>query len=182
MLENFTLDQEVEATSLLNDVDDKSLDSIFMEKSFESLVEDYKHCPKENGTWEGDRGDSKWNPEGNYEPQKANPEGLTWSKILNEYNLKGITFKEGEPDFSEISKGTVKISDFSIDRTINFAQADIKLAEEKGCSPEDVKSWRKENGYTWHECKNMETMQKVPSIIHNNISHSGGISKAKEGI
>ena len=48
-------------------------------------------------------------------------------------------------------------------------------------SPEDVAKWRKENGYTWHECKDMKTMQKVPSEVHNNIPHSGGISEAKKG-
>lgn len=63
-----------------------------------------------------------------------------------------------------------------------YTKADIELAEEKGCSPREVAQWRKENHYTWHECKDMKTMQKVPSVVHNNIPHSGGISEAKKAV
>ena len=35
----------------------------------------------------------------------------------------------------------------------NFDQADEKLAEICGYTPEEVAQWRKENKYTWHECK-----------------------------
>lgn len=140
-----------------------------------------KNCPIENGIWEGERGNSKWVPDSDYIPQKQNPENKTWGDVQDKYNFDGINFKDGEPDFSEISKGTVEIKDFSTSRDDNFDKADIELAKQKGCSPEDVAKWRKENRYTWHECKDMKTMQKVPSIVHNNISHRGGISEAKGG-
>lgn len=140
-----------------------------------------KNCPIENGQWEGDRGNSKWIPDGDYVPQKKNPDQKTWSEILEEYGIDGINFIDGEPDFSEISKGDVEIEPFSTNRDDNFDKADIELAKQKGCSPEEVEKWRKENGYTWHECKDMKTMQKVPSIVHNNVSHRGGISEAKGG-
>lgn len=106
---------------------------------------------------------------------------FTTPKEAGRYGIDGINFKDGEPDFSEISKGTVEIEPFSDSRTDNFDKADIELAKKKGCSPEEVAKWREENGYTWHECKDMKTMQKVPSEVHNNISHSGGISKVKKG-
>lgn len=138
-----------------------------------------KNCPIEHGSWEGERGNSNWIPEADYVPLKSNPEGKTWGEILKEFNIDSIPFKDGEPDFSEISKGDVKIEPFSENRDDNFDRADIELAKQRGCSPEEVAKWRKENGYTWHECKDMETMQKVPSIIHNNVSHRGGISEAK---
>lgn len=140
-----------------------------------------KNCPRENGKWEGERGDSKWKPDPDYVPQKANPEGKPWRDILDKHDTDGITFKDGEPDFSDISKGTVEIEDFSDNRSDNFDKADIALAEQRGCSPEEVAGWRKENGYTWHECKDMKTIQKVPCEVHNNIPHSGGISEAKKG-
>ena len=140
-----------------------------------------KNCPRENGKWEGERGDSKWKPDPDYVPQKANPEGKPWRDILDKHDTDGITFKDGEPDFSDISKGTVEIEDFSDNRSDNFDKADIALAEQRGCSPEEVAEWRKENGYTWHECKDMKTIQKVPCEVHNNIPHSGGISEAKKG-
>lgn len=140
-----------------------------------------KNCPVENGEWEGERGGSKWVPDAEYAPLKKNPEQKTWEEILDEYGIDGIEFNDGEPDFNEITKGDVEIEPFSTNRDDNFDKADIELAKQKGCSPEDVEKWRKDNGYTWHECKDMKTMQKVPSIVHNNISHRGGISEAKGG-
>lgn len=160
-----------------------SLDK-FVDKADKALVyvlDQFKCCPIEHGEWSGERGNSKWYPEKDYVPQKSNPEGKTWDEILKKYKIDSINFKNGEPDFSSISKGNIEIKDFSENRTDNFDKADIELAKKRGCSPEEVKKWRKENGYTWHECKNMKTMQKVPGIIHNNISHSGGISEAKKG-
>ena len=142
-----------------------------------------KNCPIDgnNGKWDGGRGNSNWIPDQDFAPGKANPQGKTWNEIQKKYRIDHITFKDGEPDFSEISKGTAEIEPFSDSRSDNFDKADIELAEQKGCTPEEVAEWRKENGYTWHECKDMSTMQKVPSEVHNNISHSGGISEVKKG-
>ncbi|MBU4540765.1 MAG: HNH endonuclease [Firmicutes bacterium] len=142
-----------------------------------------KNCPIDgnNGKWDGKRGNSNWIPEQDFSPGKANPEGKTWKEIQEKHGIEQITFKDGEPDFSEISKGKAEIEPFSDSRSDNFDKADIELAKQKGCTPEEVEKWRKENGYTWHECKDMSTMQKVPSEVHNNISHSGGISEVKKG-
>lgn len=152
-------------------------------ESLGNIYEKFKNCPIDghNGKWDGDRGDSMWWPNKNHTPEKSNPEGKTWAEILEIYKIDGIKFNDGEPDFSEISKGNVEIKPFSENRSDNFDKADIELAKQRGCTPEEVAKWRKENGYTWHECKDMKTMQKVPSIIHNNVPHSGGISEAKKG-
>lgn len=144
-------------------------------------IENFKHCPVNDGKWDGEAGNSKWEPDGEYIPQKSNPENQSWKEILDEYDIDGIDFQEGEPDFSEISKGDVEIDDFSDDRSDNFDKADAELAKQRGCTPEEVRTWRKEHKHTWHECKDMRTMQKVPSKIHNNITHSGGIAEAKKG-
>lgn len=152
-----------------------------LDKSITVLCEIYKNCPIENGKWLGERGNSKWIPEKNYIPQKVNPEGKTWGEILKEYAIDGINFKEGEPNFDRISKAIVEIKNFSDNRSDNFDKADIELAKQYGCSPMEVKKWRKENKYTWHECIDMKTMQMVASIVHNNISHRGGISEIKKG-
>lgn len=147
------------------------------------MYDNMRNCPVEgnNGHWDGDRGDSNWYPDPDFVPGKVNPEGKTWKEILDKYGIDHIAYKDGEPDFSEICKGSVEIQPFSESRTDNFDKADIELGKQKGCSPEDVAKWRKENGYTWHECKDMKTMQKVPGEVHNNVSHSGGISEAKKG-
>ncbi|MFE8697681.1 HNH endonuclease [Cytobacillus sp. FJAT-53684] len=154
------------------------------DKPLGEVVEKFRNCPIEgnNGHWDGERGNSIWFPDPDFVPGKANPEGKTWSEILDKYEISCIPFKDGEPDFSKVCKGEVEIESFSDNRPDNFDKADIELAKQKGCTPEEVAAWRKENGYTWHECRDMKTMQKVPSEIHNNIPHSGGISEAKKGI
>ena len=141
--------------------------------------------PRNGGQWTGMPGNSTWRPDRNVEPgdrHGTNPEHKTWGEILDRYGIEGITFHDSDPDFSEVAKGTVEIDDFCTDRDVNFAQADEKLAEQEGCAPEEVAQWRKEHGYTWHECKDCKTMQMVPSDVHGNISHSGGISAAKQQV
>lgn len=138
--------------------------------------------PQSGGEWSGEAGNSIWKPNRDIEPgdrNGTNPEHKTWAEILDQYGIDGIPFKDGEPDFSEISKGTVQIDDFSDDRSSNFDQADEKLAEQRGCTPEEVAKWRKEHGYTWHESKDCKTMMKVPTEVHGNIPHSGGVSEYK---
>ena len=152
------------------------------------VCEDFKHCPvdnqregnENNGHWEGDRGDSRWVPNRDDIPKKANPDGQCWGEILDKHGIDSIAFCHGEADFSCVSDWTVEIVGFTDSRSDNFDRADIALAKQMGCSPEEVAKARKEDGYTWHECSDMKTMQRVPSEVHNNIPHSGGISEAKK--
>lgn len=138
-------------------------------------------CPIEghNGSWDGFRGNAMWRPDRKAIPSRYNPNGLTWGQILDKYGIEGTEYKDGDPDFSSISKSKVEIDDFTDQRPLNFLQADESLAKQRGCSPEEVKKWREENGYTWHECRDCKTMQKVPREIHNNMDHSGGVSEYK---
>ena len=135
-----------------------------------------------SGEWSGEPGNSTWTPNKDEVPSKANVDGKTWDDILKDHGIDGIPFKDGEPDFSEVSRGTVEIDDFSTKRFGaggNFDQADAKLAEQKGCTLEDVQKWRAENDYTWHEKQDCKTMQKVPREVHHNVPHTGGISILK---
>ena len=140
----------------------------------------YKYCPVTNGEWLSERGNSRWIPVSDYVPSKSNPEKKAWGQILEEYGISGIMFNEGCPDFSEISRGTVEIKSFTDERYENFKRANIEMAKLHKCTESEVKRWRQENKYTWHECDDMKTLQKVPSIIHSNIPHSGGIHEVKE--
>jgi len=151
-------------------------------KSFMESLYSYARLPQTGGGWEGEEGDSKWFPDREKKPESAltNPEDKTWGEILDENEIDGVTFNDGEPDFSEISKGTVEIEDFSENRDDNFDAADERLAEEKGCEKNDVRNWRKEHQYTWHERSDMRTMDKVPRTVHGNIPHEGGISAKKK--
>ncbi|WP_294446168.1 HNH endonuclease [uncultured Mailhella sp.] len=146
--------------------------------------------PSSNGSWEGDEGDSIWKPDPDYVPLKSNPEGRTWEEIEDKYGMDGVEFRDGEPDFSEIAEATVEIDDFTENRVENFAQADSKLAEQWNAegrdgktdwTARDVAAYRKENNLTWHERSDMKTMDLVPSEVHNNIPHAGGISARKQG-
>jgi hypothetical protein len=138
--------------------------------------------PRSGGDWKGNPGDSDWKPDRDKKPEnpKTNPEGKTWGEILDKYGIERIPFKDGEPDFSEVSKGTVEIDDFSEDRDDNFDAADEKLAEQRGCTKEEVRKWRQEHRYTWHERGDMKTMDKVPTEVHGNVPHEGGISAKKK--
>ncbi len=158
--------------------DEEDDDLIAQAEAYEARV---SGCPIEghNGNWDGFRGNSEWRPDREAVPTRYNPEALTWGQILDKYGIDGIEYKDGDPDFSPVSKGEVEIEDFTDDRPSNFAQADEALAKQRGCSPEEVKQWREENGYTWHECRDCKTMQKVPREIHNNMDHSGGVSEYK---
>lgn len=156
-----------------------------------SITKDITHrTPESNGEWTGERGNSTWIPDHDYIPPEksrnpenpySNPDNLTWGEILEKYGIEGIEFKDGFPDFSPISKGTVEIDNFEPGGTDamnrNFAKADIALAEQKGCTPAEVKQWREDNNYTWHECEDQKTMQKVPNEVHANIPHDGGRSQ-----
>ena len=139
--------------------------------------------PKNNGKWSGKEGNSEWVPDPEFIPKnpKSNPEQLSWRQISEKYVVSRIAFIDEQPDFSPISKGTVEIEDFSSERDDNFDSADEKLAKERGCSKADVKRWRKKNKYTWHERKDCKTMDKVPTNVHGNVPHSGGISESKKG-
>lgn len=131
------------------------------------------------GSWDGEKGNSIWRPNRDDVPGSANSDGRTWGDIMRNRDIDGIPFNDGEPDFSEVSKGTVEVDDFSTDRFGaggNFDQADRKLAEQRGCTVEEVQQWRNDNDYTWHEKQDCKTMQKVPRDVHHNVPHTGGIS------
>lgn len=164
---------------LLDEVDDQDIEDV-------DKTERVSGCPIDGhgGHWDGIRGNSTWYPDRDEVPKnpKTNPDGLTWGQILDKYGIDGIPFKDGEPDFSEVSKGEVEIDNFSENRYGkggNFDQACEKLAEQRGCTKEEVKAWMKENKYTWHEKSDCKTMQKVPTEVHGNVRHEGGISEIK---
>lgn len=164
-----------------------------VEKSTER-EESYLNCPRENGSWkDGDesRGESKWEPERSYIPpdngKGNNPESKSMGQIMDEHDIDGVTYKNGEPDFSEVRHGEpVQIEGFSDNRSSNFRKADIEYAErhnkenpDNQMTPGDVKSFRDENRLTWHEQRDCSTMEMVPREVHGNFSHRGGVSESK---
>lgn len=149
----------------------------------------YKNIPQNGGTWSGQPGNSKWMPNKEDIPKQPYGNEKTWGEILNKYGIDGIEFKDGEPDFTPVSKGSVEINDFTTEREDNFFQADQNLAQQwnqenkngkNDWSISDIRRYRREEKLTWHERSNMKNMDLVPQEVHGNISHSGGISKKKK--
>lgn len=155
----------------------------------------------EGGHWEkGSKGNGLWVPEG--EPGKFNKDNETWEnnlkkKIQNEVNehrkrngmepdfkFKGVEFKDDVPDFEPFSFGKVEVNAYSSDRNVNYALANemmaCQLTDSKGreYTPKEVKKWMKNHNprMTWHESADGKTMMKVPSVVHGNVSHSGGVN------
>jgi hypothetical protein len=148
---------------------------------------------EERASWIKERGDSKCIP------KTDTDSGISAKEKLAEYGLDGIEYKKGEPDFSPCAEVTIKIDGMTENRDDyrdkdgnlqqgNFSQADIKCAEQFNAeqkngkadwTPRDVKDWRQENKYSWHECCDTKTMQLVPYEIHSYFSHSGGVAECK---
>lgn len=143
-----------------------------VENEYASTYEErLKQTPINNGHWDGERGESKFYSDN----EEAN-------SYLREAGTDGIEYENCIPDFSEVSKGDVKIDSMSEERRKNFRQADQKLADEKGCSPREVAEWREQNGYTWHECNDKQTCQKIPSSVNKTFGHLGGVSECKKNV
>ena len=167
------------------------------EAEYYNDYEDRLGCtPKEDshlGTWEGDRGESK------FLPNSETVEGKAALDKLNEKGMDGIEYKNAEPDFSKCAEATVRIDDMTQNRddyigadgTIkqgNFTQADIKCSEKWNAEARDGKSdwtardvynWRHENKCSWHERCDRRTMDLVPFEIHSHCKHLGGVSECK---
>lgn len=136
----------------------------------------------DRGNWEGQRGESK------YVPSENTEKGKDVKQLLTEKGVDGIEYKNGEPDFSSMSESTVKIEGMTGDCQKNFPQADIKCAEQWNAegrdgrtdwTAADVRDWRRENEYSWHERSDTETMDLVPTEINLYFGHLGGCSECR---
>lgn len=162
-------------------------EAVLSDRELSKSVEGYsKTLPRTGGEWSGEVGNSMWKPDKDYIPENrnySNPDGKSAGELFQKHGIDGIQFNNGEPNFSEISEGTVEIENFSDCRYGlggNFDQADEKLSIERNCSKQEIKEWRMDNQYTWHERSDCQTMDLVPRDIHNWLPHSGGISEIKK--
>ncbi|OPX42037.1 hypothetical protein CLHUN_40960 [Ruminiclostridium hungatei] len=130
-------------------------------------------------------------------PGKFNPDGLSMEEILGKYGVGSIPMnKNGTPDFSNVSVADVPISmknlEFDVEgvlsgqisnkefsdllRDINYANAETALPE--GTT---LNSLKEQFGVllTPHEDLSMKRVFYVPSEIHGNLGHTGGIGNYK---
>lgn len=111
--------------------------------------------------------------------------------IMEQYGEKTIKYQNTEADFSPYAKQSTPWGDFDCEVEIghmtgerlgvegNYAQADALLAEKMGISEEQLKTYRQNNGLTWHEVGDGKTMQLIPTVINDSCAHRGGVSEMK---
>ena len=99
---------------------------------------------------------------------------------MKKYDIEGIEYKDGIPDFSPVSEGEVIHPDMSIDRNKNFKVVDELLAEQLGVSRKEITKLRKQRKFIWHELNDMKTMQLIPSILNSKFGHLGGVAEVKK--
>ena len=137
--------------------------------------------PKEGWLKGSERGNGQW------DPKKS---GLTKDRINEIESVTGgkpVKFKDGYPDYSDYTykaKGadgrpvdaSVEIKlDPNGNREKDFAEARKAMAEKLGQD-----KFKEPKGWTWHHTEDGTTMELVPSKLHNNVPHSGGVSLAKD--
>lgn len=175
------IEREVMDSSLENALNAKKLFSIASSSEVKLCNEKFvekamKNVPVNHGVWTGERGMSKWVPDDDFIPNRFNPNNLNLKNEILKYNVDGIEYRNGIPDFSPFSEVTVNIENFTNNRFDNFAQANKILADQYGKSVRDIKEYIADNELTWHEDANIGTLQLVPKVIHS-VSHNGGFSK-----
>ena len=150
------------------------------------------------GTWSGEPGNSMFIP-------ADTPENQEIIKYLHEHGVEGIVYKDGVPDFSPVSEGTVEIPDMTEYRSSyfeprpdgklgNYEQAYQALAdkwnmEKRGgrdnWTANEIRRWAKtrrvgeEFKLEVHENSDTKTCEFVRHDIHMFFTHSGGREECK---
>ena len=197
-------DIKAETSRSYEERDEYLKNEVFKENDVENSVDEHfnsyedriAHTPKENselGSWEGERGESK------FVPNENTDNGQAAIEALKEKGQDGIEYKDAEPDFSKCAEATVEIDNMTESRENyreadgttregNFTQADIKCAEKWSLEGKDgknewtareVSNWRHDNNCSWHERCDTKTMDLVSFDIHNHCKHLGGVSECK---
>ena len=131
--------------------------------------EKINQTPVNNGSWTGDCGESKFISE----LDEVND-------VLKKYDIDGIEYKDGIPDFSPVSEGEVIHPDMSIDRNKNFRVADELLAEQLGVSRKEITKLRNQGKFAWHEFNDIKTMRLISDIINSKFGHLGRVAEVKK--
>lgn len=141
------------------------------------------HGHVENGVWYPS--EEKWGKSGDKNCIVAHVEAAMQKKIPG-YKFEGVPVdKDGNADFKDFSYGTIETDFYTEDRNINYMIADELMAKKRSdagfpCTADDVKEWRINNKMTWHESTDCKSMMKVPSVLHGNVAHIGGVSTVKK--
>ena len=118
--------------------------------------------PRKDGEWtEGVPGDGLW--------KSNNPDV---NKITGG---EAIPFKDGRPDFSKWSEGSVKVKGMDGTKS-DFSKIYEQLSEDLNLPNKTAaQAWLSENKLTPHHLDS-ETIQLIPTDLHGNIPHIGSAS------
>jgi len=132
--------------------------------------------PINNGEWNVERGNSRWKP---------NDEAVI--RELGDYDVDGIDYHNGFPDFTPVQVFECKLPDNLLDGKDNaqFLEGNLALLDHLKDHPDCVNNFDDSqlaaiargynpSGYTWHHDVNAGRMQLVPTSIHNSCGHFGG--------
>lgn len=87
------------------------------EERMENIPRETDKYGRPRGTWSGEPGNSMFIP-------ADTPENQEIKKYLHEHGVEGIVYKDGVPDFSPVSEGTVEIPDMTEYR---YSQEDLNI-------------------------------------------------------
>ncbi|TXK82565.1 HNH endonuclease [Paenibacillus sp. N3.4] len=132
--------------------------------------------PINNGSWTGDRGDSKFIPD---DP--------IVQEALKKNGIDGIEYKQGYPDFSPTSIFDAQLPDDKLDAS-NVEQKKECIQQLKDAIQKDpelagkftpdqlerIENGITPKGYVWHHDIEPGKMQLVPESIHQKFGHYGG--------
>lgn len=152
------------------------------QKPLSSLSERIKKTPKDNssrGHWTEKRGLST------YIPTKNQTKILN---VLQRYNLNGISYINGMPNFEVCSECTLCDNNMSIFRYKNKNRCDtlcaifwnkINYNGKSDWAKKDIANYRKKENLSWHERNDRITYDLVPTKINSFFLHLGGIAECK---
>jgi hypothetical protein len=127
------------------------------------LVHNKCRLPRAGGLWAGEAGDGLWFS------SKTEVNQIT--------DGQGIQFKNGRPDFSPWSKGSIEFEPGQLNGTdSDFGLVYKAIAKEKNLpSAAAAENYLREAGLTPHHVDNT-TIQLIPTALHKNVPHIGSAS------
>lgn len=98
---------------------------------------------------------------------------------LDKMYPEGVPFtKEGFPDFSKVAAKDKNGKAIVID--IRTLSGDSKKDISKAETLFEAAGNKHVDGYTWHHIENSTSLLRVPTVIHQLVDHSGGISMSRK--
>lgn len=147
------------------------------DRLYTTSEERIKQASKGNGKWLGEVGNSEFRPN-----------KMEAKEVLKSAGISGIDYKDGNPVFDKVAEAKVTIDNMTSERASNFRYADKACAEKWNIegrngktdwTRSDVREWRHNNKFSWHEEIDKKTMDLVPRAVHEECKHFGGVAECK---